>query len=128
MSIRCCFVFDTADAVIDSVGSFFICSQFLALVVFTVIKIIPTNQIEYAGAGDLPMLAVTKDSGGSMGFEGVDSYDISKIINNNPWTENTEISTLPVYKNLYDENDKVKELLKKGNYITTVPEKMPGLE
>lgn len=94
----------------------------LALAVFTVIKIIPTNPVESRpGLGDLPMLAITEDSGEAMGFEGYTAYDISEIVNNNPWTETAKISTLPVYQNLlaYDENyqvlgadfDKMKELL-----------------
>ena len=94
----------------------------LALAVFTVIKIIPTYPVEPApGSGVLPMLAITENSGASMGFEGLTAYDISEIVNNNPWTEAAEISTLPVYKNLlsYNENhqvsgadfDKMKELL-----------------
>ena len=94
----------------------------LALAVFTVIKIIPTNPVKPAPElGDLPMLAITADSGEAMGFEGYTAYDISEIVNDNPWTETAEISTLPVYQNLltYDENhqvlgadfDKMKELL-----------------
>ncbi len=94
----------------------------LALAIFTVIKIIPTNSVEPApGLGNLPMLAITGDSGEAMDFEGYAAYDISEIVNDNPWTETAEISTLPVYQNLlaYDENyqvsgadfDKMKELL-----------------
>ena len=94
----------------------------LALAVFIAIKIIPTNPVEPTpGIGDLPMLAITENSGEAMGFEGYTAYDISEIVNNNPWRETSEISTLPVYQNLlaYDENyqvskadfDKMKEFL-----------------
>ena len=94
----------------------------LALAVFAVIKIIPENPVEPApGLGGLPMLAITDDSSDEMGYEEYMAYDISEIVNNNPWTDATEISTLPVYQNLlaYDENyqvsganfNKMKELL-----------------
>lgn len=47
---------------------------------------------------ELPMLAISEDSGG-MGFEGYMAYDISELVNANPWSEKVKISTLPVYKN-----------------------------
>ncbi len=84
----------------------------LALAVFIAIKIIPTNPVEPTpGIGDLPMLAISENSGEAMGFEGYTAYDISEIVNNNPWRETSEISTLPVYQNLlaYDENYQVSE-------------------
>lgn len=100
----------------------------LALAIFTAIKIIPANSVmpppvePAPGTDGLPMLAVTGDSGAGMGFEGYMAYDILEIVNNNPWTETANISTLPVYKNplAYDENhrvagpdlDKMKELLR----------------
>lgn len=59
----------------------------LALAVITFIKIIPENPVEPApGLDDLPMLVITEDSGEAMGFEGYMAYDISEIVNNNPWT------------------------------------------
>ena len=39
-------------------------------------------------------------TGGTMGFEGMMAYDISELENGNPWTENTEITELPVFRNL----------------------------
>jgi hypothetical protein len=94
----------------------------LALAALAVIKIVPAYPVgPVTGRGDLPMLEITEDSGKAMGFEGYMAYDISEIVNNNPWTDTAEISTLPVYKNVlsYDENyqisgadfDKMKELL-----------------
>lgn len=94
----------------------------LILAVLAVIKVSHTNPLEPApDIGDLPMLTIAEDRSGSMGFEGYMAYDISEIVNNNPWTENTKISTLPVYQNLlvYDDNyqvlgadvDKMKEFL-----------------
>ncbi|MGI6004981.1 MAG: hypothetical protein ACOX88_06160 [Christensenellales bacterium] len=85
----------------------------LALAVFTVIKMIPANPVGRApGLGDLPLLAITEDSGEAMGFEGYTAYDISEIVNNNPWTETAEISTLPVYQNsrAYNENFQVQDI------------------
>ena len=54
----------------------------------------------------LPTLTLSENTGESMGFEGYMAYDISELINGNPWDEDTEISTLPVYRNtlIYDEN------------------------
>lgn len=85
----------------------------LALAAFAVIKMILINPFEPApGPGHLPMLAITEDSGEAMGFEGYMAYDISEIVNDNPWTETAEISTLPVYQNLwaYDENFQVQNI------------------
>lgn len=54
----------------------------------------------------LPLLAVSDGSDGEMGFEGYMAYDISELVNANPWKESMEISTLPVYENplSYDDN------------------------
>lgn len=54
----------------------------------------------------LPILSVTADSNQAMGFEGYMAYDISELVNANPWNADTELSTLPVYRNRlsYDEN------------------------
>ena len=92
----------------------------LTLAIFTVIKMIPANPVE-PELGGLPLLAISEDLGESMGFEGYTAYDISEIVNSNPWTDTKEISTLPVYQNplTYDENhqvtgadfDKMKEFL-----------------
>lgn len=50
-------------------------------------------------AADLPLLTITENAGEGMGFEGYLAYDVSELVNANPWNENMEISTLPVYKN-----------------------------
>ncbi len=54
---------------------------------------------------ELSMLTISEDSGG-MGFEGYMAYDISELVNANPWSEDAKLSTLPVFKSkLYrDEN------------------------
>ncbi len=46
----------------------------------------------------LPMLSISESKGG-MGFEGYLAYDISELVNENPWNETLELSTLPVFQN-----------------------------
>lgn len=48
--------------------------------------------------GELPKLVISLGSVG-YGFEGYWAYDISELTNNNPWTEDADLKTLPVYKN-----------------------------
>lgn len=48
--------------------------------------------------GALPLLTVALNDGG-MGFEGFSAYDISELDNGNPWTEDAELETLPVFIN-----------------------------
>lgn len=54
----------------------------------------------------LPLLTISQTQSGAMGFEGYMAYDISELINANPWNENMNLSTLPVYENplSYDDN------------------------
>jgi len=54
-------------------------------------------------AADLPMLEVEENHGG-MGFEGYMAYDIAELDNGNPWRQNMDIQTMPVYRNpiVYD--------------------------
>lgn len=47
---------------------------------------------------ELPMLTISENLGG-MGFEGYMAYDISELVNANPWNKRTKLSTLPVYEN-----------------------------
>lgn len=52
------------------------------------------------GPGGLPMLEVGDVTGGGMGFEGVLCYDISEVVNGNPWSgDETGPTALPVYRN-----------------------------
>lgn len=55
---------------------------------------------------DLPMLSISENTSEAMGYEGYMAYDISELVNANPWNEDSEITTLPVYQNslTYDEN------------------------
>lgn len=48
---------------------------------------------------DLPLLTLPDALSGGMGFEGLMAYDISELVNNNPWTEEMNLTTLPVYRN-----------------------------
>lgn len=48
---------------------------------------------------NLPMLSITENTSDDMGFEGYLANDISELINNNPWSETSQPSALPVYKN-----------------------------
>ncbi len=50
------------------------------------------------GAGR-PLLSVDEEFYGSMGFEGYMAYDVSELVNGNPWNEEAELSVLPVFKN-----------------------------
>lgn len=54
--------------------------------------------------GELPLLTIAEDTT-TMGFEGYLAYDISELVNGNPWEETMELTTLPVYQNrlTYDE-------------------------
>lgn len=54
---------------------------------------------------DLPELTISENVEG-MGYEGYLAYDVSELVNANPWKEDAEITTLPVYQNVltYDEN------------------------
>ena len=68
---------------------------------------------------DMPMLSVSEITS-TMGYEGYTAYDISELVNANPWNEDFKLSTLPVYQNTfnYDENNFVK--LKKGIIVHKV--------
>lgn len=48
----------------------------------------------------LPTLTVTKTED-AMGFEGYMAHSIDELINNNPWTAESKIKKLPVYKNTF---------------------------
>lgn len=79
----------------------------LALVVYAGVEMLSQEQPE-TELPDLPMLAITDDRSEDMayGYEGYMAFDISELVNANPWNENMELSTMPVYKNslTYDTN------------------------
>lgn len=47
----------------------------------------------------LPMLSVSEHTAEGMGFEGYMAYSASQLVDANPWSENPDISALPVYRN-----------------------------
>jgi hypothetical protein len=51
--------------------------------------------IDYA---NLPKLAVNTDFK-AMGFEGHMAYGVRELRNGNPWTENNDLTTMPVFAN-----------------------------
>jgi len=69
----------------------------LALVIFAGTRHLPQDDPE--PSFDLPMLSISENSSRIMGSEGYMAYDVSELINANPWNEDLAISTLPVYKN-----------------------------
>lgn len=53
---------------------------------------------------ELPMLSISENMS-ACGFEGYMAYDVSELVNSNPWNENFSVSTLPVYKNQVSSDD-----------------------
>lgn len=56
--------------------------------------------------GGLPVLELSANTATGAGFEGYLAYDVSELVNANPWSEDTKLSVLPVYRNTltWDEN------------------------
>lgn len=77
----------------------------LAFTVFAVAKILSHENKKIINS-DMPMLSVSEITS-TMGYEGYTAYDISELVNANPWNEDFKLSTLPVYQNTfnYDENN-----------------------
>lgn len=62
---------------------------------------------------DLPMLSISEIKDEGKGFEGYFAQDIDELKNNNPWNQDTELKSLPVYRNtMYRYTD---------NWIVTEP-------
>jgi len=64
----------------------------------------PSNTVKQAE--NLPMLTIAENTSGDMGFEGYMAYDISDLVNNNPWSGAAKPATLPVYKNQLSVNER----------------------
>lgn len=81
----------------------------VAIVLLVAVSLLFNNQ-EPVELEALPMLSITGYQDG-MGYGGLMAYDISEIVNDNPWTPDAEISTLPVYKNvrLYSSDNQITE-------------------
>ena len=47
----------------------------------------------------LPKLTVAEETPEAMGYEGYMAYEISELVNANPWSEDAKLSNLPVYRN-----------------------------
>ena len=78
-----------------------------ALIIFAGISgILKSSQ---SAPAQLPLITVPENFGGSAGFEGYLAYDISDLVNENPWDSSAVLTTLPVYKNLisFDENNQI---------------------
>lgn len=76
----------------------------LVIMLYAGLALLP-QQLQKNDTEELPMLTVNRESGRDMGlFEGFVAYDISENVNANPWSEEAEISTLPVYRRqfIYD--------------------------
>lgn len=56
------------------------------------------SNIAHQSAPYLEKIDVSEFRFGNFGFEGYLYYDDSELVNDNPWNENMEISTLPVYR------------------------------
>ena len=48
---------------------------------------------------DLPVLTVSLEQDGGMGYEAMMAYDFDDLKNGNPWQEDMELETLPVFEN-----------------------------
>lgn len=68
----------------------------LALMTYAVVRFF--TQDAPVELPDLPMLSISENNEG-MGHEGYMAYDISELVNANPWDQSSKLTTLPVYKN-----------------------------
>lgn len=72
----------------------------------------------------LPILTISEGANQGMGFEGYMAYDVSKIISVNPWTEDSQISELPVYKNPLEYHSKSPSMLIGGIDVERMREQL----
>lgn len=72
----------------------------------------------------LPILTISEGSNQGMGFEGYMAYDVSEIITANPWTEDSQISELPVYKNPLEYHSKSPSMLIGGIDVERMREQL----
>lgn len=78
----------------------------LALVIYARNQHIPQEPAKTVKQEEnLPMLTIAENTSDDMGFEGYMAYDISDLINNNPWSGAAQPATLPVYKNQLSVNE-----------------------
>ncbi len=56
-------------------------------------------------SSELPKLTISRYVADGMGFEGHMAYDISELVNANPWNEEMGLTHMPVYENTLDYAD-----------------------
>lgn len=56
-------------------------------------------------ASELPLLPAAWNETGGMGYEGYMAYDVSELVSANPWREEMDLTTLPVYRNTLHYNE-----------------------
>ena len=75
----------------------------LCLAIAGFIAIGQQNEPSQTDLSGLPPITIPELAVGGMGFEGYLYHDISELKNENPWSESSQITALPVYKNgFYD--------------------------
>lgn len=68
------------------------------LVMISVIGINVASNI-VTTSNNLPMLEVSAPQSDAMGFEGYMAYNASEFVNKNPWSDDADITSLPIYEN-----------------------------
>ena len=71
----------------------------LCLAIAGLIAIGQQNEPSQTDLSGLPPITIPELAVGGMGFEGYFYHDISELKNENPWSESSQITALPVYKN-----------------------------
>ena len=71
----------------------------LALLGYAGLRVLFPESTAPEGQPALPLLSVAEDFSGGMGFEGYMAYDISELVSANPWREEMNLTSLPVYRN-----------------------------
>lgn len=110
------------------------CAAMLVVAVLAV-TVLPRNEESSSLSSDaaqqqaqegasLPVLTISEGSNQGMGFEGYMAYDVSEIITANPWTEDSSISELPVYKNPLEYHSKSPSMLIGGIDVERMREQL----
>ena len=77
----------------------------LILAVYAGFRFLPKETVESGGTvsqsdgESLPMLTIPSNQTDGEGFEGLMAFDSSELGDGNPWTVDTQLDTMPVYKN-----------------------------
>lgn len=70
----------------------------------------------------LPLLPVATQAGDGMGYEGYMAFNISELVNANPWDETMELTALPVYQNTNPLKDGAVYTASGGKYTDNMQE------